>query len=145
MLRKFNLPSKPFLISRSAPATYLPSRLATVSDDVPDAGLYNEDGGLSPSPVLPNVSTATGSDSATPGSLTHMIHTANLPLLNDSLDHALTVLETNVSPWTSPTEWIQADAQHILSIVNGLAAIIDTNEIECAMFNGAVPYQVSRA
>jgi hypothetical protein len=142
MLRKFNLPSKPYLISRSAPATYLPSRLAAVSDDVPDAGLYN-DGGLSP-PLHPNVSTETVSE-ATPGSLTHMIHTANLPLLNDSLDHALTVLATNVSPWTSPTEWIQADAQHILSIVNGVTTIIDTTEIECAMFNGALPYQVSRA
>jgi hypothetical protein len=140
MLRKFSLPSKPF--PSSAPA-YLPSRLAAVSDDLPDAALHSEDRGLSPS-LLPYASTSKEGILAGPSSLAPMIHTTNLPIINDSLDHALAALETEFSPWTSPAEWIQADAQHICSIVKGVIAIIDTNEIECAMFNG-IPYQVSRA
>jgi hypothetical protein len=30
----------------------------------------------------------------------------------EDVDYALTVLDTDVSPWTNPAEWISADEQH---------------------------------
>jgi hypothetical protein len=73
-----------------------------------------------------------------------LIHTTNLPIINDNLDHALTVLETDISPWADPAGWVRADAQHVCTIVKGIATITKTYEIECATFDGAIPYQVSQ-
>jgi hypothetical protein len=158
MLKKFALSSKPF--PNSAPA-YLPSCLSApdASDSVLDAeGLEETLIHAKNHPTIKATEVRTGPSAhlihatnlltTTPtetraGTPAHLIHTTNLPYINDTLDHALTVLDTDISPWTNPAGWIQANTRYICGIVKGVASIIHNDEIEFAIFSGAMPYQVS--
>jgi hypothetical protein len=137
MFKKLTAFAKP--LPSSAPA-YLPSHLSSsdidgLPEDLPDPASRDVDG------HSPYYSEERADTSSSP----HLIHTTNLPNIKKCLDHALTVLDTDISPWTNPSGWIQVDAHHIHSIIKGVAAIVDNTEIEFAIFNCAMIYQVSRA
>jgi hypothetical protein len=72
------------------------------------------------------------------------IHTANVPLVEDNLDHALIVVDTSISPWINPFAWNEADMRHVRNIIKGLASLTDSKEIGCVLFNNTMLYHVRR-
>ena len=58
------------------------------------------------------------------------------------LDHALANSHTDISPWTCPRDWINADVNHITSSLQVFAASTQSAEIENANFGGDMIYQV---
>jgi len=63
-----------------------------------------------------------------------IIHTTNLPSSTMLLDDELFNFETEISPWTNPTNWIQADTKHINSIIQRSIELTGRFEIEQARF-----------
>jgi hypothetical protein len=52
------------------------------------------------------------------------------------LDEALSDFKTDISPWQNPSGWIQADTEHINSIVEGIVTLTKRHEISLANFAG---------
>jgi hypothetical protein len=65
-----------------------------------------------------------------------IIHTDNLPNSHVSTDNALTHFETNISPWKTPAEYIDAEANHVNTIIPEIRMLTGKAEIEQACFNG---------
>jgi hypothetical protein len=61
---------------------------------------------------------------------------------NASLDYMWTNFETEISPWRHPSEWLQAYASHVNSIIQQIVTVTKTTEIEQAMFAGDMIYYV---
>jgi hypothetical protein len=59
-----------------------------------------------------------------------------------ALDNALTNLGAEISPWKNPVQWLLADKNHTDSVVQGIAILTESSEIEQAKFTGAMIYQV---
>jgi hypothetical protein len=58
------------------------------------------------------------------------------------LDHALTNFQTDISPWTCPKDWIDADVSHVTLTIQEFVASTQSAEIEDANFRGNMVYQV---
>ena len=58
------------------------------------------------------------------------------------LDRALVSSHTDMSPWTCPREWIDADINHITSTIQVFAASMQSAETENVNFGGDMIYQV---
>jgi hypothetical protein len=62
------------------------------------------------------------------------LHTEQLPTSHVPLDDALTHIETNISPWENPLEWVAADSEHVNSVVDEIAELTKRREINQAKF-----------
>lgn len=58
------------------------------------------------------------------------------------LDHALGNSRVDIFPWMCPREWIDADVNHITSMIQVFVASMQSAEIEDANFGGEMIYQV---
>jgi hypothetical protein len=73
-----------------------------------------------------------------------IIHTANLLDSSTSPDEALTNFETNISPWKTPKEYIEAEATHVNTTLDDISILTGREEIEEARFiDGPMIYSVS--
>jgi hypothetical protein len=59
-----------------------------------------------------------------------------------SLDYALVNFHTDISPWKSPVEWLDADTSQIINMIHVFAASTNSAEIENANFAGDMVYPV---
>ena len=58
-----------------------------------------------------------------------ILHTAELPNMNQTLNTALARLATNLpSPWARPVEWISVDLNYLRTIANSLALLVGDPE-----------------
>jgi hypothetical protein len=76
--------------------------------------------------------------------LTSILHTKLLPSSKVFLDQALAHSSVDISPWETPIEWVCADSGYISSIVQEIAALTESVEIEEACFiDHLIVYPVS--
>jgi len=73
-----------------------------------------------------------------------IIHTKHLPTSNITLDSALTNFDTNISPWKTPSKYIDAEANHVNNIVHEIQSLTGRVEMEYASFDRTMIYSVSR-
>ena len=71
-----------------------------------------------------------------------LLDTVDEPQFMAPLDRALVSSHTDMSPWTCPRDWIDADVNHIRSTIQVFAASTQSAEIEDANFGGDMIYQV---
>ena len=58
------------------------------------------------------------------------IHTTKLPIMDVSLDYALTHFRTHtISPWTNPVEWVSTESNYVKAIIHKLAMLNGGDEI----------------
>jgi hypothetical protein len=73
-----------------------------------------------------------------------IIHSNKLPNLNIILDDALAEFETNISPWKTPSEYIDAEANRVNTVVQEIRLLTRRDEMEHASFIGQpMVYSVS--
>jgi hypothetical protein len=70
------------------------------------------------------------------------LETVEEPYFMASLDHSLGNFQVDISPWTCARDWIEADANHVISTVQVFIASTKSAEIEGANFGGDMIYQV---
>lgn len=68
------------------------------------------------------------------------IHTRKLPTSKKTLDDALTDFETNISPWKTPSEYIDAEANYVNNIVHEIQDLTQRVEMEYASFDQTMIY-----
>jgi hypothetical protein len=68
--------------------------------------------------------------------------TVEEPFSMTSLDHALANFNTDFSPWTSATDWLDADTKQVTSIIHEFVTWKHSAELENASFAGDMIYQV---
>ena len=71
-----------------------------------------------------------------------ILDTVEEPNFMAPLDHALANSHTDISPWTYPRDWIDADVNHITSTLQAFVTSMQSAEIENANFGGDMIYQV---
>jgi hypothetical protein len=59
-------------------------------------------------------------------------------ILRRSIDDALANLDTQISPWKNPAEWLHADTTHLNSVVEEILATTGKTEIEQGKFTGVL-------
>jgi hypothetical protein len=72
----------------------------------------------------------------------HFFHFTMLPNLQISLYHALTTFETKIFPWTHPSEWLDANMKHILSVFDGIVGSNENVDINAMPFPTSPIFQV---
>jgi hypothetical protein len=73
-----------------------------------------------------------------------LIHTTKLPTTDTSLDLSLTLFNKDISWWTDPVKWIQAESNFVRTIVDSLSAITKSDDIQQAgVADPVIIYQVS--
>ena len=96
------------------------------------------------SPSAPITALASTSDSLTLSldSLS-VIHTATLLNSNVSADDALTNFKTDIFPWKSPTMYIDAETNHVNTVLQEIRILTGKVEMEKASFGEPMIYSVS--
>jgi hypothetical protein len=55
----------------------------------------------------------------------------------------LTGLESEVSPWANPTDWLHSDTNRVNAVIEKIVTLTNSSEIEEANVSGAMIYPVS--
>ena len=78
-------------------------------------------------------------DSSPSDPQTQSFHSTILPNLQVSVYCALTTFEIGISPWMHPSEWLDANTEHIRAIFDG---IVDCTENKTITFPATIIFQV---
>ena len=73
---------------------------------------------------------------------TELFHRVLLPSLQVSVRSALTTLDTKISPWTHPFQWLDANTNHLYSIFRAIIHLTQEADIGEMSFPETMIYQV---